>query len=71
MHCKHRLNILSGIPKGIVSNNEEDVEVVAEWLKGSDVESALKELGEAEEALKKAKSKVSTLKKFLAKALAD
>ena len=71
MHCKHRLNILSGLAKGIVSNNEQDVEIVAGWLEGSDIESALKDLGEAEEAMKKAKSKVSALKKMLAKALAD
>lgn len=56
-HCKHRINIFSGITSGIVSNNLEDVKTVQAWFYGTDVEVALDKVRklEAEElAIKKA-----------------
>ena len=69
MHCKHRLNILKGDVKGIVSQNEEDVEVVVSWLSGSDVEAVLNELESAEAEYKRANTKLKSVKKSLARAL--
>ncbi len=69
--CKHRINIFTGITDGIVSGNEADVQTVMLWLKGSDVEQALKEVQEAEERLDEAKKRLNGLKKKLARALAD
>ena len=71
MHCKHRLNILKGDVKGIVSQNEEDVKEVVSWLPGSDVEAVLNELDAAETEYKNANAKFKAVKKSLARALLD
>ena len=70
-YCKHRVNILSGIKDGIVSNNKPDVEVVALWLPGSDVEKTLHVLKKAEEQFETAKQELSSAKKRFARALRD
>jgi uncharacterized Zn finger protein len=70
-YCKHRVNILSGIKDGIVSNNKPDVEVVASWLPGSDVEKALHVLKRAEEQFETAKQELSSAKKRFARTLHD
>jgi uncharacterized Zn finger protein len=71
MYCKHRFRILSGSKEGIVSDNGENVDVVKNWIFGSDVENALKELFEAENEMEAIKKKVSALKKKLARTLMD
>lgn len=71
MYCKHRFRIIAGSSEGIVSENLQDVEIVKEWVKGSDVEKALNELHQAETDLEKMKKKVSALKKKLAITLND
>lgn len=71
MYCKHRFRILAGSSEGIVSNNIKDLDIVINWVKGSDVEKALDELHEAETDLEKMKKKVSVLKKKLANTLID
>lgn len=71
MHCKHRLEILTGKSKSIVSGNEADMEVVVSWLPDSDVEAVMVELAEAEVNLAAAKTVVSGLKKKLARTLLD
>ncbi|MFZ2949251.1 MAG: SWIM zinc finger family protein [Desulfuromonadaceae bacterium] len=70
-YCKHRFNILGRITNGVVSGNEPDVDVVASWLAGTDVEGALNELMNAEELFEIAKLKLSSAKKQLAKAFRD
>ena len=70
-YCKHRLNILGGIPEGILSGNEQDVKIVASWLPGTDVEAALNSVIEAEEQFEKTKREYSLAKKRLAAALRD
>ena len=70
-YCKHRFNILAGSTEGIVSGNQEAVNVIASWLPGTDLETALKKVRslEAEEAnIKKA---LSAAKKELAKSMRD
>jgi uncharacterized Zn finger protein len=70
-YCKHRVNILSGIKDGIVSNNKQDVEIVFPWLPGSDVEKTLHGLKKAEEQFEMAKQELSSAKKRFARALRD
>jgi len=70
-YCKHRFNILGGITDGVVSANEPDVEIVTSWLTGTDVETALNDVMNAEELFEIAKLKLSTAKKQLAKAFRD
>jgi uncharacterized Zn finger protein len=70
-YCKHRLNILGGITEGIVSGNEADVEIVASWLSGTDVEAALNAVMDAEEKYEAAKRELSSAKKRLALAFRD
>jgi len=69
--CKHRFKILGGITAGIVSANEPDVEIVTTWLSGTDVESALNDVMNAEEQFEIAKLKLSAAKKQLAKVFRD
>lgn len=71
MYCKHRFRILAGSNEGIVSDNINDVDIVKNWVKGSDVEKALDEMHQAEADLEKMKKKVSALKKKLARTLID
>ena len=70
-YCKHRFNILGGITDDIVSGNELGVEVVSSWLTGTDVETALNDVMDAEEQFEIAKLKLSATKKQLAKAFRD
>lgn len=68
-YCKHRLNILNGIVDGIVSGNESEVQTILLWLKGTDVELALKQVREAEEKLETVKKQLNGFKKKLSHAL--
>ena len=70
-YCKHRFNILKGIKKGIVSDNLDDVETVASWLPGSDIEKAMAYVAESEKRLTAAKKKLSEAKKLVARAMRD
>lgn len=67
--CKHRLSILSNSAAGVVSSNTEEVAVVASWLPGSSVESAMAELSRTEIEQERAKRAVSAAKKALAAAM--
>ena len=71
MHCKHRIGILVGKPKGVVGDRTDDLETVRTWVTGSDIEESLTELHTSEIALEKLKSKVKKLKKSVAKAMLD
>ena len=63
--CKHRTRILEGKTEGIVSDNIEDVAKVCEWLIGTDVEEALRNLRAAE----KTKEDITNAKRRLARAM--
>ena len=71
LHCKHRIGILTGKTKKIVSDNLSDVEVVASWLPGTDVEAMLNQLIRLEAEFEKTKAALSNAKKELARALHD
>jgi len=68
-YCKHRMSILRGDGKAIVSGNQNDIVVVRDWLTGSDVEMAIHDLGEAEAAAEEANKQLSKAKKALATAM--
>ena len=47
-HCKHRVAIMHGSGQNIVSDNRGDIATVLSWMTGTDVETALHELDDAE-----------------------
>jgi len=67
--CKHRLAIIDGKPKGIVSDNADRAPMVVEWLAGTDVERALHELRALERDKDASKSAIAAAKKKLARAM--
>lgn len=69
--CKHRLAILNGDSSGLVSKNRDDIKIVREWLKDSDIEKHLSILEQLESEAEKIKKAISTAKKELAKAMRD
>ena len=69
MYCKHRFNILEGVSKGIVSPNAADVQVVASWLAGTDVEAAVRTVKELEKQKEQLKRQLCAAKKTLARAM--
>ena len=68
-YCKHRIAILSGESTGIVSGNASDVALVVAWLPGTPLADALSSLAEAETEFDKAKKRVSSEKKHLARVM--
>ena len=70
-YCKHRFQILEGEATDIVSDNQSDVSIVKEWLRGTDVEYALQDLRDAEKAAEMANKNLSEAKRKLATALGD
>jgi len=67
--CKHRITILDGDDKAIVSDNVNRVSTIAEWLHGTDVAAALSEYRTAEKAGGTSKSVLTAAKKKLARAM--
>lgn len=67
--CKHRLSILDGDAKAVVSDDADKVPVVVEWLAGTDVETALTEMREVNADEAKTKEQLVTAKKKLARAM--
>ena len=67
--CKHRIAILDGNGKAIVSGNADQVATVADWLRGTDVASALAEFREIEKSQDVPKSALVAAKRKLARAM--
>lgn len=67
--CKHRISILDGNSKAIVSDNADQVSTVLEWLQGTDVAAALSEFRELEKAPDTSKSALVAAKRKLARAM--
>lgn len=67
--CKHRVGILNGSSKAITSDNADQVPKVVEWLVGTDVEAALKELRAAEKNKAASKDEIAALKRKAARAM--
>jgi hypothetical protein len=70
-HCKHRIRIILGDPTDIVSKNVESVIEVQNWVKGTDVESALDDMLDAEKYFEDAKKRLSLMKKRFARLLVN
>ncbi|HTB63372.1 MAG TPA: SWIM zinc finger family protein [Opitutales bacterium] len=47
-HCKHRLRILQGNPEAIVGENVSEVNTVASWLPGTQLDKAMLDYQNAE-----------------------
>jgi len=67
--CKHRIAILDGDAKAIVSDNANRVSTIVEWLQGTDVALALAEFRNVEKAGGVSKSTLAAAKKKLARAM--
>jgi hypothetical protein len=67
--CKHRIAILDGNGKAIVSDNTEQVATVVDWLQGTDVAMALEEFREIEKIKGTPKSSLVAAKRKLARAM--
>lgn len=67
--CKHRLSILDGKYTAISSDNANQGTTVADWLLGTDVETALAELRAAEKDPNSEKNTVNVAKRKLARAM--
>lgn len=67
--CKHRIAILDGDASAIVSDNADKARVVREWLVGTDVETALKEMRNADWPAESAKDALAAAKRKLARAM--
>lgn len=71
MYCKHRFRIMDGLTDGVISGNFDEIEIIKQWLVGSDVEKAIDELKELEIEMGILKKKISDHKKKLARKLID
>ncbi|MNY21848.1 hypothetical protein D3C86_1554220 [compost metagenome] len=67
LHCKHRINILKGDKKGIVSGNEADVPKVVSMLAGTKLEIIMKEVGALEDEAERIKKELKKSKEKLAR----
>lgn len=67
--CKHRISIIDGDGKAIVSDNANEVTTITDWLQGTDVAAALAEFRRLEKTVGASKSEVATAKRKLARAM--
>ena len=67
--CKHRISIIDGDSKSVVSENAADVETIVAWVVGTDIEAALKEMRDAEAAGAGSTNALKVAKANLAKTL--
>ena len=70
-YCKHRFEILRGESRRVISDNKDEVSIVASWLPGSDIEEAMHRVEKAEIAYIIAKKDLSDAKRDLARAMYD
>jgi len=70
-YCKHRFGIFGGNAKGIVSDNKGDVNIVQEWLAGTDLEEAYKEMIRLEHVCESAKKELAAVKKKVARLMRE
>lgn len=69
MACRHRLALLAGDGNATLGDNTNAAALIAEWLVGSNIEAALRDLAEAESEAEAAKRKVSAMKRRLGRML--
>ena len=64
-HCKHRINILCGEKKGVVSDNLDDIDEVASWVNGTEVGGALIEMNRLNHEKQKIDREIKKQKKVV------
>ncbi|WP_166296243.1 SWIM zinc finger family protein [Photorhabdus tasmaniensis] len=70
MYCKHRINIINGDTRNIVSDNIQQVNIIAkQWLPNSSIEAALEDVKRAESLLDDIKRALSLAKRNVAKVM--
>jgi hypothetical protein len=69
MACKHRIRILRGSTEDIVSKNKDDVAIVALWVVGSPVETALQKVEQLEKKAARINDDLIVAKQALARQL--
>ena len=67
--CKHRLNILEGSQKNIVSDNVSDVVEVLKWLPGTSIHQVMRKVKICEARVKAANRELSDAKRKLSEVL--
>ena len=63
MHCKHRIGLLTGDTKDLVSRNKPELETVYAWLRGTALEKCLAEYLRLEKELESMKRQLNKAKK--------
>ncbi len=71
LYCKHRVSILKGSEKNVVSDNVSDVAKVQSWLPGSSIQQALRHVKICEARVKAANWEFSDAKRKLAEVMND
>ncbi|ETS31050.1 MULTISPECIES: SWIM zinc finger family protein [Photorhabdus] len=70
MYCKHRINIINGDTRNIVSDNIQQVDIISkQWLPNSSIEAALEDIKRAESLLDDIKRAISLAKRNAAKVM--
>ena len=69
MSCKHRLNILEGSQKNIVSDNVSDVVTVLKWLPGTSIHQVIRKVRICEARVKAANWELSEAKRKLSEVM--
>ena len=67
--CKHRLSILAGDVSAVPADAHGNAAKLVEWMKGSELEAALRSLADLESAQEAIKRKVAGQKKMVARLL--
>ena len=67
--CKHRVAVIDGDSSAVLDDDADKVATVVEWLAGTDVEAALKEMRAADTAADATKTSRADAKRKLAKAM--
>lgn len=69
LYCKHRLNLLKGDFKGVVSGTREAATMVQSWLPGTKIEKALEGVNAAADQVELAKAVFEKARSNLAKSM--
>lgn len=69
--CPHRFEILEGDISNLASDNLNDLQILKEWIKGSDIEAAMQELSKAKTDLKLAREKYAYSRNMLVRRMMD
>jgi uncharacterized Zn finger protein len=70
-YCKHRFQLVSGNPEGLITKDEAMLRLLVDWMAGTDIEKALSKLALAEDEFERAKRTLANAKKDLAVAFRE